>query len=226
MFFEYFGVKVEVKKWDGELVGKRDVIFEFEGNVRVIFLVERIVLNVMGRMSGIVIEVRKFVEKVKSVNFKVRVVGMRKIFFKFIDKCVFFIGGGEIYCFFFSDVIFIKDNYFVLVFFEEVIKCVKEFFVYKVVEVEVESFEDVLKVVRVGVDVVMFDNMKFVEIVEVIEVFKCEGLREKVKIEVFGGIIFENIIEYVKFDVDVISFGYFMYLVKNFDVSFEIIGRF
>ncbi len=67
--FEHFGgVKVEVKKRDGELVGKRDVILELEGNARAILLVERTALNIMGRMSGIATEVRKLVEKVKSVN--------------------------------------------------------------------------------------------------------------------------------------------------------------
>lgn len=71
----------------------------------------------------------------------------------------------------------------------------------------------------------MLDNMKPAEIAEVIEALKREGLREKVKIEVSGGITPENITEYAKLDVDVISLGYLTHSVKNFDVSLEIIGR-
>ncbi len=73
----------------------------------------------------------------------------------------------------------------------------------------------------------MLDNMKPAEIAEVIEALKREGLRGgKVKIEVSGGITPpENITEYAKLDVDVISLGYLTHSVKNFDVSLEIIGR-
>ncbi|BAD84407.1 Nicotinate-nucleotide pyrophosphorylase [Thermococcus kodakarensis KOD1] len=223
--FEHFGVKVEVKKRDGELVGKRDVILELEGNARAILLVERTALNVMGRMSGIATEVRKLVEKVKSVNPKVRVAGTRKTLLKPIDKRALLIGGGETHRFSLSDAILIKDNHLALVPLEEAIKRAKEFSVYKVVEVEVESLEDALKAARAGADVVMLDNMKPAEIAEVIEALKREGLREKVKIEVSGGITPENITEYAKLDVDVISLGYLTHSVKNFDVSLEIIGR-
>lgn len=113
--FEHFGVKVEVKKRDGELVGKRDVILELEGNARAILLVERTALNVMGRMSGIATEVRKLVEKVKSVNPKVRVAGTRKTLLKPIDKRALLIGGGETHRFSLSDAILIKDNHLALV---------------------------------------------------------------------------------------------------------------
>ncbi|AMQ18191.1 carboxylating nicotinate-nucleotide diphosphorylase [Thermococcus peptonophilus] len=223
--FEHFGVKVEVKKRDGELVEKGDVILALEGNARAILLVERTALNVMGRMSGIATEVRKLVEKVKSVNPKIRVAGTRKTLLKPIDKRALLIGGGETHRFSLSDAILIKDNHLALVPLEEAIRRAKEFSVYKVIEVEVESLEDALKAARAGADVVMLDNMKPDEIAEVIDALRREGLRERVKIEVSGGITPENITEYAKLDVDVISLGYLTHSVKNFDVSLEIIGR-
>lgn len=223
--FEHFGVKVEVKKRDGELVEKGDVILELEGNARAILLVERTALNVMGRMSGIATEVRRLVEKVSRVNPKVRVAGTRKTLLKPIDKRALLIGGGETHRFSLSDAILVKDNHLALVPLEEAIKRAKEFSVYKVVEVEVESLEDALKAARAGADVIMLDNMKPDEIAEVIEALKREGLRGKVKIEVSGGITPENIPEYAKLDVDVISLGYLTHSVKNFDVSLEVIGR-
>jgi len=223
--FEHFGVKVSVKKRDGEEAKKGDVILELEGDARAILLVERTALNVMGRMSGIATEVRRLVEKVKPVNPKVRVAGTRKSLLKPLDKRAIIIGGGEPHRFSLSDAILIKDNHLALVPLEEAIKRAKSFSVYKVVEVEVESLEDAIKAARAGADVVMLDNMTPEEIAETVEALKREGLRDRVKIEVSGGITPENIEEYAKLDVDVISLGYLTHSVKNFDVSLEIVEK-
>ncbi|ASJ01084.1 carboxylating nicotinate-nucleotide diphosphorylase [Thermococcus gorgonarius] len=223
--FEHFGVKVGVRKRDGEEVRKGDVILELEGDARSILLVERTALNVMGRMSGIATEVRRLVEKVRTVNPKVRVAGTRKTLLKPIDKRAILIGGGEPHRFSLSDAILIKDNHLALVPLEEAIKRAKEFSLYKVVEVEVGSIEDAVKAARAGAEVVMLDNMSPEEIARTINALKREGLRDRVKIEVSGGITPENISEYAKLDIDVISLGYLTHSVKNFDVSLEIIGR-
>ncbi|NJE42876.1 carboxylating nicotinate-nucleotide diphosphorylase [Thermococcus sp. GR6] len=223
--FEHFGVKVEVKKRDGEAVKRGDVLLELEGNARAILLVERTALNVMGRMSGIATEVRKLVEKVRAVNPKVRIAGTRKTLLKPIDKRAILIGGGEPHRFSLSDAVLIKDNHLALVPLEKAIRRAKAFSVYKVVEVEVETLEDAIKAARAGADVVMLDNMKPEEIAEVLEALRREGLRERVKIEVSGGITEENIEEYAKLDIDVISLGALTHSVRNFDVSLEIVGK-
>ena len=223
--FEHFGVAVDVKKDDGEDVGEGDVILELVGNARSVLLVERTALNVMGRMSGIATEVRRLIGKVRAVNPKVRIAGTRKTLLKPIDKRALLIGGGEPHRFSLSDAILIKDNHLTLVSLEEAIKRAKAFSVYKVVEVEVESLEDAVKAVKAGADVVMLDNMTPGEIAGTVEALKREGLRERVKIEVSGGITPGNIVDYAKLDIDVISLGYLTHSVKNFDVSLEIVGR-
>ncbi|WP_297068352.1 carboxylating nicotinate-nucleotide diphosphorylase [Thermococcus sp.] len=223
--FEHFGVAVDVKKDDGEEVGEGDVILELVGNARSVLLVERTALNVMGRMSGIATEVRRLIGKVRAVNPKVRIAGTRKTLLKPIDKRALLIGGGEPHRFSLSDAILIKDNHLTLVSLEEAIKRAKAFSVYKVVEVEVESLEDAVKAVKAGADVVMLDNMTPGEIAGTVEALKREGLRERVKIEVSGGITPGNIVDYAKLDIDVISLGYLTHSVKNFDVSLEIVGR-
>jgi nicotinate-nucleotide pyrophosphorylase (carboxylating) len=223
--FEHFGVKVWVRKRDGEEVKGGDVILELEGNVRAILLVERTALNIMGRMSGIASEVRNLVERVKAVNPNVRVAGTRKSLLRPMDKKAILIGGGEPHRFSLSDAILIKDNHLALVPLEEAIRRAKEFSVYKVVEVEVESLEDAIKAARAGVDVIMLDNMRPEEIAETVEALRREGLRDRVKIEVSGGITPDNIEEYAKLDIDVISLGYLTHSVKNFDVSLEIVSK-
>ncbi len=223
--FEHFSVKVSVKKRDGEEVKRGDVILELEGDARSILLVERTALNIMGRMSGIATEVRRLVEKVRAVNPKVRVAGTRKTLLKPLDKRAILIGGGEPHRFSLSDAILIKDNHLALVPLEEAIRRAKAFSVYKVVEVEVETLEDAIKAAKAGADVVMLDNMSPAEIAETVEALRREGLRERVKIEVSGGITPENIGEYAALDIDVISLGYLTHSVRNFDVSLEIIGK-
>ena len=221
--FEHFGVKVELKVKDGDEVKKGTVVIKLKGNARKILLVERTALNIMGRMSGIATQTRKLVEKVRVVSPKVRVAGTRKTLLKPLDKKAILIGNGEPHRFSLSDAILIKDNHLALVPLEEAIKRAKTFSVYKIVEVEVESLEDALKAAKAGADVIMLDNMTPEQITEVLEALKHEGFRDKVKIEVSGGITEENIQDYAKLDIDVISLGALTHSVKNFDVSLEIL---
>jgi len=221
--FEHFDAKVELKVKDGDEVKKGTVVIKLKGNARKILLVERTALNIMGRMSGIATQTRKLVEKVRVVSPKVRVAGTRKTLLKPLDKKAILIGNGEPHRFSLSDAILIKDNHLALVPLEEAIKRAKAFSVYKIVEVEVESLEDALKAAKAGADVIMLDNMTPEQIKEVLEALKRERLRDKVKIEVSGGITEENIQDYAKLDIDVISLGALTHSVKNFDVSLEIL---
>ncbi|AFK21677.1 carboxylating nicotinate-nucleotide diphosphorylase [Pyrococcus sp. ST04] len=223
--FEHFGVEVTLRKSDGESVKRGEIVLELKGNARAILLVERTALNIMGRMSGIATEVRKLVERVRKVNPKVKVAGTRKSLLRLIDKRAILIGGGEPHRFSLSDAILIKDNHLALVPLEEAVKKAKEFSVYKVVEVEVETVEDAIKAAKSGADIVMLDNMKPEEIELTLKKLRDLGLRDKVKIEVSGGITPENIEEYARLDIDVISLGYLTHSVKNFDVSLEIVER-
>ena len=221
--FEHFGAKVELKVKDGDEVKKGTVVIKLKGNARKILLVERTALNIIGRMSGIATQTRKLVEKIRTVSPKVRVAGTRKTLLKPLDKKAILIGNGEPHRFSLSDAILIKDNHLALVPLEEAIKRAKAFSVYKIVEVEVESVEDALKAAKAGADVIMLDNMTPEQIKEVLEALKHEGFRDKVKIEVSGGITEENIQDYAKLDIDVISLGALTHSVKNFDVSLEIL---
>ncbi|EHR78937.1 nicotinate-nucleotide pyrophosphorylase [Thermococcus litoralis DSM 5473] len=223
MLFEYFGVKAKQRAQDGQKVEKGQILMELEGNARKILLVERTALNIIGRMSGVATQTRKLVEKIKGINPKIRVAGTRKSLLRDLDKKAIILGGGEPHRFSLSDAILIKDNHLALVSLEEAIKKARAFSVYKVVEVEVESLEDALKAARAGADVIMLDNMTPEQIEEILKALKREELREKVKIEVSGGISEENIESYAKLDVDIISLGALTHSVKNFDVSLEIV---
>ncbi|ADC64355.1 nicotinate-nucleotide pyrophosphorylase [Ferroglobus placidus DSM 10642] len=222
--FEHFGVEVKLRKRDGQEVEKEEVLMELFGNVKKVLLVERTALNVIGRMSGIATKTRRVAEKVKKVNSKVRIAATRKTCpgMRLLDKKAVFVGGGEIHRYSLSDCILIKDNHLAVISLEEAIKRAKSLSLYKKVVVEVSDAESALKAAELGADVIMFDNMDVGEIEKAIAELKKRTLRERVLLEISGGVTEDNIIDYAKLDVDVISMGELTHSVENFDVSLEI----
>ncbi len=222
--FEHFGAEVKLSKKDGQEVEKGDILMIVTGNVKKVLLVERVALNVIGRMSGIATKTRRIAEKVKKVNSKVRIAATRKTCpgMRLFDKKAVFVGGGEIHRYSLSDCILIKDNHLAVIPLEEAIRRAKSLSLYKKVVVEVGDAESALKAAELGADVIMFDNMDVEEIERAINELKRKGLRERVILEISGGVTEGNIVDYAKLDVDVISMGELTHSVENFDVSLEI----
>ena len=222
--FEHFGAEVELSKKDGQEVEKGDILMIVTGNVKKVLLVERVALNVIGRMSGIATKTRRIAEKVKKVNSKVRIAATRKTCpgMRLFDKKAVFVGGGEIHRYSLSDCILIKDNHLAVIPLEEAIRRAKSLSLYKKVVVEVDNAESALKAAELGADIIMFDNMDVEEIERAINELKRKGLRERVILEISGGVTEGNIVDYAKLDVDVISMGELTHSVENFDVSLEI----
>ena len=222
--FKHFGAEVKLSKKDGQEVEKGDILMIVIGNVKKVLLVERVALNVIGRMSGIATKTRRIAEKVKKVNSKVRIAATRKTCpgMRLFDKKAVFVGGGEIHRFSLSDCILIKDNHLAVIPLEEAIRRAKSLSLYKKVVVEVGDAESALKAAELGADVIMFDNMDVEEIERAINELKRKGLRDRVLLEISGGVTEGNIVDYAKLDVDVISMGELTHSVENFDVSLEI----
>lgn len=221
--FEYFNVEVKQHVRDGDDVEEGEKLLEVYGNARKILLVERTALNIIGRMSGIATMTKRILKMVRRVNEKVRIAGTRKTLLKPIDKKAILIGGGEMHRFSLSDAILIKDNHLSLVPLEDAVRRAKAFSAYKIVEVEVDNVKDALRAAKAGADAIMLDNMHPERVKEALEVLKAEGIRESVIVEVSGNICEDNVLDYAKLDVDVISIGALTHSVKGFDVSLEIL---
>lgn len=221
--FEYFNVEVKQHVRDGDDVEEGEKLLEVYGNARKILLVERTALNIIGRMSGIATMTKRILKMVRRVNEKVRIAGTRKTLLKPIDKKAILIGGGEMHRFSLSDAILIKDNHLSLVPLEDAVRRAKAFSAYKIVEVEVDNVKDALRAAKAGADAIMLDNMHPERVKETLEVLKAEGIRESVIVEVSGNICEDNVLDYAKLDVDVISIGALTHSVKGFDVSLEIL---
>ncbi|WP_323735437.1 carboxylating nicotinate-nucleotide diphosphorylase [Methanosphaera sp. ISO3-F5] len=222
-----FGLNISSTFFDGDDIRKGDVILEFEGKARDVLMVERSILNYMMHLSGIATVVRKTCEKVKEINPNVRVACTRKTTpgLQKLEKKAVEIGGGDTHRFKLDDCVLIKDNHIQVVGgVIESIELAKENVSFtKKIEIEVENEEDAVRASMFGADIVMLDNMTPDEIESVLNTLKERRLREDVLIEVSGGINPDNIEEYAKLDVDVISSGFITNSAKSLDLSLNIL---
>jgi nicotinate-nucleotide pyrophosphorylase (carboxylating) len=222
--FSHFGVAITSGKNDGEIVRKGDVILSLSGRAKEILLVERTALNIIGRMSGIATRTGKMAAIVRAKNPSCRVAGTRKTSpgFRRFDKKAVRIGGGDPHRMNLSDGILIKDNHLALVPLEEALRAARNHSAYKKIEVEVESAADAVRAAAAGADIVMLDNMSPARVQETLGVLKEKGLRDRVTIEVSGGIDEDALGDFATCGVDVISMGALTHTVKNFSLSLEI----
>lgn len=223
--FIHFGIRAEPMKQDGDTVIPEDIVLSLAGNAKDILLIERTALNIIGRMSGIATQTRILVTMVSSVNSQCRIASTRKTApgLRALDKKAVHLGGGDPHRMSLSDGILIKDNHLMLVPLTEAIRAARAHSVYRKVEVEVETPGDALTAAREGADILLLDNMSPHRIREAIDLLKGAGLRDRVIIELSGGIDETTLPGYAVLDVDVISMGALTHTMKNFSVTLEIL---
>lgn len=222
-----FSIKNTLNKGDGENAVSGDVIMELEGDGRTVITIERTVLNLLMKLSGIATLTSELIGKVRKVNSNVIVAGTRKTTpgLQFFEKDAIRAGGGDTHRYRLDDCVLIKDNHLAVVGdVEKAVKMAKSYVSFtKKIEIEVENREDALKAAKAGADIVMLDNRSPDEIKAILSALENEGLRDKILIEVSGGINPDNIVEYAKTGVDVISTGFITHSAPALDISLEII---
>ena len=224
--FESFGIKVLNSIKDGNKVKKGDIVMEIKGNSKDILMLERTVLNILMRMSGIATATAEIVEKARSVNPKVRIAATRKTTpgFRIFEKMAVEIGGGDPHRFGLGDCVMVKDNHIAIAGdLIKAIKLAKSVSFTKKIEVEVSSVNEAVEAARAGADIIMLDNFTPKDVKKTVEKLRKERLRGKVLIEASGKINEENILEFAAAGVDIISLGSLTHSVKALDVSLEII---
>jgi len=224
--FQEFSVETTILNYNGEKLEAGQVIMEVSGDPRNILSVERTVLNLLMRMSGIASLTKEMVYKAKSVNSEVIVAGTRKTTpgLQFFEKDAIRSGGGDTHRYRLDDCVLIKDNHLSLVGdVAEAVKRAKNYVSYtKKIEIEVETLDGALQAARSGVDIIMLDNMPIKDILKVLSALNEQRLRDKVIVEVSGGVNLDNIEDYAKTGVDVISTGYLTHSARSLDMSLEI----
>ncbi len=216
--FEYFEVSASTELLEGSPLRKNDIVFTLVGGARSILRAERLALNFLGRMSGIATLTRKYVDMAEGV----RIAGTRKTTpgFRKFEKKAIIAGGGDPHRFNLSDAIMIKDNHIAVVGLEKAINAAKSVasFTQKI-EVEVGDVDSAIQAAEMGVDIIMFDNMSASQIEKGIMELIGKDLRDKVILEVSGGINLENIGDYARTGVDVISIGALTHSARWLDIS-------
>lgn len=222
-FFDFLNIHAQTAYSNGDDVHAGDVIFTLNGSTVSILRAERLVLNFLGHLIGIATLTRSCVRKVEPLS-QVRIACTRKTTpgIRKFEKMAVVAGGGDAHRFNLSDSIMLKDNHIKMMGIETAIKSAKKMasFTQKI-EVEVESTDDAILAASVGVDIIMLDNMEPGEVISTVEMLKRKGLRDSVIIEASGGIDQDNVVEYAKTGVDVISMGSLIHKANWIDVSLE-----
>jgi nicotinate-nucleotide pyrophosphorylase (carboxylating) len=223
---EYLGLKVKAKVADGDKIKNKQVLMELSGDAQAILSVERTLLNLLSRMSGIATKTRLLTEKLQKANAKAKIAATRKsaLGLLYFDKKAVVIGGGDPHRLHLDDMVLIKDNHLVIVgSVEEAVKKAKATVSFsKKIEVEVTSVQDALKAAKAGADIVMLDNFSPKQVKDASERLRNAGF-DKVLLEISGGITAENLLDYATAQVDVISLGELTHSVKALDMSLEIV---
>jgi nicotinate-nucleotide pyrophosphorylase (carboxylating) len=227
VFLESFGLRTEAKVSDGVEVKSRTVLLRVTGNARTLLSLERVLLNLLSRMSGIATTTHRVLRKVREAGYTTRVACTRKVApgFGYFDKKAVMIGGGDVHRLHLDDMILIKDNHIAAVGnLEEAITRAKERASFsKKIEVEVLSLEDALKAAEAKADIIMLDNFTPSQISKTLKILKNRKLRSRVMIEASGGISEKNVLEFAATGVDIISLGELTQGAKPLDICLEVI---
>ena len=227
VFFEILGVSFSEKVNDGDEVTAGTVVAEVEGNGRPILTAERTIINILMRMSGIATETRRLVNEVKKTSPIIRIAATRKTApgLRYFDKRAVVVGGGDQHRMRLDDAVLIKDNHIVIAggIDEAVKKARTSIGSSKKIEVEAKTSEQAVYAAKMGVDIVMLDNMTLKEAEGTLKELAARNLRKKVLIEISGGITPKNLISYAKLEPDIISLGSLTHSVKAIDMSLDVV---
>ncbi|WP_099157823.1 carboxylating nicotinate-nucleotide diphosphorylase [Virgibacillus ndiopensis] len=206
-------------KKDGELIKKGDVIATVEGPMAKLLTGERLILNLLQRMSGIATITSKSVSALNSDH--TRICDTRKTTpgLRMLEKYAVTCGGGYNHRFGLYDGVMIKDNH--ISFCGSITKAVTtvrgQLGHMVKIEVETETKEQVIEAVNANVDIIMFDNRSPMEIKEFIEL-----VPKHIVTEASGGITLDGLHQYGDTGVDYISLGFLTHSIKALDISLTI----
>lgn len=215
-------LKVTVLIGDGSEVKPGDIAMLVEGRIQSLLQTERLMLNVMQRMSGIATMTHRYVERLKGT--KTRVLDTRKTTpgMRMLEKEAVKIGGGVNHRIGLFDMILLKDNHVDFAGgIANAINRAKEYCKAKgkdlKIEIEVRNLDELKQVLdNGGVDRIMFDNFTPEQTRKAVEM-----VGGRYETESSGGITFDTIRDYAECGVDFISVGALTHSVKCLDMSFK-----
>lgn len=215
-------MQVEVLINDGTPVKKGDIAMVVTAKVRSLLQTERLMLNIMQRMSGIATMTNKYVERLKGT--KTHVLDTRKTTpgLRMLEKQAVKIGGGMNHRIGLFDMILLKDNHidFCGCITNAITRCheyLKEKGLDLKIEIEVRNFDELAEAMNCGgINRIMLDNFSVADTKKAVDI-----VGGKFETESSGGITFDTIRDYAECGVDFISVGALTHSVKGLDMSFK-----
>lgn len=224
--FRVFDPSIQVECFiaDGSEVKKGDVAFVASGPMQSLLQTERLILNIMQRMSGIATQTRLYADKIKDL--KTRVVDTRKTTpgMRYLEKMAVRLGGGANHRMGLYDMILIKDNH--VDFAGGIAKAIERANSYLekqkknlLIEVEVRNFAELEEVLKHGgINRIMLDNFSPADTLKAVQ--QINGTFET---ESSGNINLNNIRDYAECGIDFISVGALTHQIKSLDLSLKAI---
>ena len=224
--FECFDptLKMTVYIEDGAHVKPGDIAFVVEGPVRSLLQTERLMLNIMQRMSGIATVTAKYQEKLAGLKCKVLDTRKTTPGMRILEKDAVKIGGGHNHRIGLFDMILIKDNHVdfaggITAAVNKAKEYCKEHGKDLRIEVEVRNTDEINEALAVGVDRIMLDNFTPERTAEAVKLIR--SVNPAVEIESSGGITIDTLRSYGEAGIDFISVGALTHSVKGLDLSFK-----
>ncbi|NMA73414.1 MAG: carboxylating nicotinate-nucleotide diphosphorylase [Bacteroidales bacterium] len=213
-------LKVEVFIQDAQSVKPGDIVMTIEGKIHSLLQTERLMLNIMQRMSGIATMTHKYVQQIKGTKAKILDTRKTTPGMRMLEKKAVKMGGGENHRIGLFDMILLKDNHIDFAGgIEKAIQAAKSYCIENdkelKIEIEVRNFNELEEVLRVGgVQRIMLDNFSPTETKKAVDL-----INGRYEVESSGGITYETIREYAETGVDYISVGALTHSVKGLDMS-------
>src|SRR6266702_491613 len=225
ILLKLLGCEGKPKVRDGQEVPAGTIILEVSGFGSALLKVERVLLNLLSHMSGVATVTAELVNIAKKSGGSTRIACTRKTLpgLRYFEKRAVELGGGDTHRLRLDDAVLIKDNHLELA--GSVGACVRKakdrVSFTKKVEVEVTTAYQAVEAAEAGADIVLLDNMTPKEVGSSVTLLMSKGLRDRVLVEVSGGIRRENLASYAKTGVDVISVGAITHSAPAVDISLE-----
>jgi nicotinate-nucleotide pyrophosphorylase (carboxylating) len=219
----HYEVTSHPEVFDGVRLHKGQQIAVVLHNARVVLSCERVMLNLLQRLSGIATLTRKFVEAVHGT--KARVLDTRKTApgLRVLDKYAVRCGGGQNHRLDLSDGVLIKNNHIALAggLRAALERAHRNRRGTQPIEVEVRTLAELEEALNCGAEAILLDNMPVAEVSAAVE--RCSKADRRIPLESSGGIRLENVREYAETGVDFISVGALTHSAPAVDLSLRIV---
>ena len=226
ILLKLLGCEGRPKVRDGQKVPAGTIILDASGSGSSLLKVERVLLNLLSHMSGVATATAELVNIAKKNGSSTRIACTRKTLpgLRYFEKRAVELGGGDTHRLRLDDVVLIKDNHLALAgsITESVRKAKSKVSFTRKVEVEATTPDHAVEAALAGADIVLLDNMTPQEVKKSVRLLEARKLRDRLLIEVSGGITRENLADYVQTGVDVISVGSITHSAKAIDMSLDL----